>query len=231
MKKNFRYHFDESTVPYDYETCELRHMDELKSVLEELHIPKNKVVVVGSAALTLCGLRSNGDLDIVVADDEIKKIPFQARIRLKVVGHCHYTTNIHFAKGERYWRLGISKKDLFDDMWHVEQDGILFARPELEYTIKCFMRNVVKDPIFVKDRKDIKQMTMNPELNAKLDWDMIFQLITYAGEMPKEAIHLYLFLGLIRAPYVFLRAKTPVGKILKPIVLKTRNVRKNENIK
>jgi hypothetical protein len=93
------------------------------------------------------------------------------------------------------------------------------------------MRDVTKDPIFVKDRKDIKQMTMNPELNAKLDWDMVFQLITYAGEMPKEAIRLYLFLGLIRAPYTFLRAKTPFGKILKRIVLKTRIVRKNESNK
>jgi hypothetical protein len=73
-------------IQENYELNKPNGFENIKKVkylneLDELRIPRNKILICGSATLALYGLRDNKDLDVAVSKDMFKKLEKDKRFK------------------------------------------------------------------------------------------------------------------------------------------------------
>ena len=115
---------------------------ELDRYLDQNSIPKDKVCIVGSAVLSLIGIRKYDDIDIVI----------HSSLDLNLYSH----TFINLAKSP--WSTLYSDDELIEDSnYHIIYAGYKFVIPELLYHRKIW-HNRRKDILDVYDLKEYADM-------------------------------------------------------------------------
>jgi len=124
---------------------------ELKRYLEKNNIPKEQTCIVGSATLSLIGIREHNDIDIVLHsdfDERLSKHPF-------------------IEQAKKPWSEIFSDDDLVENKdLHIIFKGFKFVIPELIYHRKSWHNRP-------KDKEDVLDLDEYAHIHSDWDWNLI----------------------------------------------------------
>lgn len=125
------------------ETVDEDLFTELEESLARTGTNKEQVCIVGSTCLSIRGIRSHGDIDII-----------------------HHPEIDNESPGERYQVLGIEDEDLFADDSLVDiVDGWRIIRPEIEYCYKKQRRRP-------KDKDDVRRLEIHRKNSEEWNYQL-----------------------------------------------------------
>lgn len=139
----------------------INYMEELDEFVNQYHINKEKICLVGSAVLALTGIRTNKDLDIMLEASEVKKIEKLLTKKKSFYEHIPISEHIDFFSN-KYAVIGISDKELFKKHLFFNVNNYKIITLEIEYFYKKYRR---KD----KDILDINKI----ERLGIIDWNYV----------------------------------------------------------
>jgi hypothetical protein len=136
----------------------IQYIDELEEWMENNHIKKEDICLVGSAALAYDGIRDNHDLEIAVRPgvcrDRILKC-------LRPKEERKLSKNVHFFKNQ-FFNIGITDQEIFEKkLYRLSKEGYKVILLEIEYLYKLSL-NRDKD---WQDARLIK--SFSPDIDEK----------------------------------------------------------------
>ena len=134
---------------------------DLEKYLDQNSIPKNKVCIVGSAVLSILGIRENDDIDIVI----------HSSLDINLDSH----TFINVAKSP--WSKLYSDDELIEDSnYHFTYAGFKFVIPELLYHRKIWHNRQ-------KDILDIYELEEYANMQNDWNWELIQKKLPIKSSM------------------------------------------------
>lgn len=145
----------------------LQYFDELKDVLNYYDIQDNDCVIVGSCCITMIGGRKNNDIEFMISQNAMKKMPLRFRVMLLFFDHVDISENVDLFSN-RYLVINIKDKDLASNKKLIcKYNGLSIARPEIEVAYK-------QKRMWKKDYSDL--LSIRNELKSKINWQFVEDL-------------------------------------------------------
>ena len=154
----------------------IKYIEQLPAILEKYGISKNDICIVGSSVLSICGIRTNRDLDFVITpqvkDKLIEEFGNELDVR-RLTGAIYYTEEIQ-STVDRYNNIGISDAELVNNsQYYTLNDGWKCARIEMEIATKTKRGRE-------KDSKDLKEAEKFLKVYSDFDWDFFRKCLSYS---------------------------------------------------
>lgn len=135
------------------------HRQELEEILARFGINKNDICLVGSLALSLKNIRSNGDVDFCAKPDVI------SLISENMTGN-YISENVNLVT-KKYEIVGVSDEKLIDDPnYHELVNGFKVIRVEIEFSVKNCR-------LWKKDYQDIPLIEQYALTSNNWDWSLV----------------------------------------------------------
>lgn len=143
----------------------LQYLNELCDILEKFSLNKDDVVIVGSGAIAAKGIRVNGDLEIAIRPNVLKRMPF---FNPAVRWHVALSDNIDCFRNQ-FWNIGISDDDIFKDALFIRVDGFKIVLLEIEFLYKLSL-NRPKDCNDLILIRNFDKKIDNTSIKYKRNW-------------------------------------------------------------
>lgn len=164
-----------SYLKSDWDINRVNNIDALESLLSEVDIKKNKIILYGSSIMALTGIRPNNDLEFIPKPEQRNDFrnfaQKDSKSRINDEGQMFFPKDIHSSRPNRFKLFGWDDAKIFENSeCYVECSGYKFLKLELIVSQKAADRRP-------KDLEDLRMLENNGYIGGPgWNWELVVRL-------------------------------------------------------